>query len=198
MTKLESKTTLLNIFAKIEAILFAYADPISVMRLSEILCVSMSECKKYLKDFSKELDNDKNRGLGLVFLDDSVQLVSKKEFAEHIKEAIEEKNNYILTPVSMEVLSIIAYNQPVTRGFIEKIRGTNSNGIVNSLVEKDLIEEAGRLDMPGKPISYRTTKTFLRTFGLTSLDQLPPLESLNEEQISLEEEIMLGNGDNKW
>ena len=197
MTKLESKTTLLNIFAKIEAILFAYADPISVMRLSEILCVSMSECKKYLKDFSKELDNDKNRGLGLVFLDDSVQLVSKKEFAEHIKEAIEEKNNYILTPVSMEVLSIIAYNQPVTRGFIEKIRGTNSNGIVNSLVEKDLIEEAGRLDMPGKPISYRTTKTFLRTFGLTSLDQLPPLESLNEEQISLEEEIMLGNGDNK-
>lgn len=197
MTKLESKTTLLNIFAKIEAILFAYADPISVMRLSEILCVSMSECKKYLKDFSKELDNDKNRGLGLVFLDDSVQLVSKKEFAEHIKEAIEEKNNYILTPVSMEVLSIIAYNQPVTRGFIEKIRGTNSNGIVNSLVEKDLIEEAGRLDMPGKPISYKTTKTFLRTFGLISLDQLPPLENLNEEQISLEEEIMLGNGDNK-
>lgn len=197
MTKLESKTTLLNIFAKIEAILFAYADPISVMRLSEILCVSMSECKKYLKDFSKELDNDKNRGIGLVFLDDSVQLVSKKEFAEHIKEAIEEKNNYILTPVSMEVLSIIAYNQPVTRGFIEKIRGTNSNGIVNSLVEKDLVEEAGRLDMPGKPISYRTTKTFLRTFGLTSLDQLPPLENLNEEQISLEEEIMLGNGDNK-
>lgn len=197
MTKLKSKTTLLNILAKIEAVLFAYADPISIMRLSEILCVSMSECKKYLNDFSKELDNDNNRGLSLVLLDDSVQLVSKKEFAEYIKEAIEEKNNYILTPVSMEVLAIIAYNQPVTRGFIEKIRGTNSNGIVNSLVEKDLIEEAGRLDMPGKPISYRTTKTFLRTFGLTSLDQLPSLESLNEEQISLEEEIMLGNGDNK-
>lgn len=197
MTKLESKTALLDIFAKIESILFAYADPISIVRLSEILCVSMSECKKYLKNFSTNLDNDKHRGLSLVFLDDSVQLVSKKEFAEYIKEAIEEKNNYILTPVSMEVLSIIAYNQPVTKGFIEKIRGTNSNGIVNSLVEKDLIEEAGRLDMPGKPISYRTTKTFLRTFGLTSLDQLPSLDNLNEEQISLEEEIMLGNGDNK-
>lgn len=197
MTKLESKTTLLSIFAKIEAILFAYADPISIARLSEIVCVSTSECKKYLDDFSKNLDNDKNRGLSLIFLDDSVQLVSKKECSEYIKEAIEEKNNYVLTPVSMEVLSIIAYNQPVTKGFIEKIRGTNSNGIVNSLVEKGLIEEAGRLDIPGKPIGYRTTKAFLRTFGLTNLNQLPPLENLNEEQISLEEEIILGNGDNK-
>lgn len=197
MTKLEQKTTLLNIFAKIEAILFAYADPISIAKISEILCISISECKKYLDDFSKNLNNDKSRGLSLIFLDDSVQLVSKKEFAKYIKAAVEENNNYILTPVSMEVLSIIAYNQPVTKGFIEKIRGTNSNGIVNSLVEKDLIEEAGRLDIPGKPISYRTTKTFLRTFGLTNLNQLPPLENLNEEQISLEEEIILGNGDNK-
>lgn len=191
------ETTLLNIFAKIEAILFAYADPISITKLSNILDINTSDCSKYLKDFSHELNNDQNRGIKIVFLDDSVQLVSKKEFAEYIKNAIEEKNNYILTPVSMEVLSIIAYNQPVTKGFIEQIRGTNSNGVVNSLVEKGLIEESGRLDIPGKPISYRTTKTFLRTFGLSDLNQLPPLENLNEEQISLEEEIILGNGDNK-
>ena len=196
MKKSVQQTSLLNIFAKIESVLFAYAEPISISRLSEILRISKSECKKYLNDFSKELDMANNRGLSLVFLDDSVQLVSKKECEGYIKEAIEEKNNYILTPVSMEVLSIIAYNQPVTKGFIEKIRGTNSNGIVNSLVEKDLIEEAGRLDIPGKPISYRTTKTFLRTFGLNNLNQLPPLENLNEEQISIEEEIVLGNGDN--
>ncbi len=196
MKKSVQQTSLLNIFAKIESVLFAYAEPISISRLSEILRISKSECKKYLNDFSKELDTASNRGLSLVFLDDSVQLVSKKECEGYIKEAIEEKNNYILTPVSMEVLSIIAYNQPVTKGFIEKIRGTNSNGIVNSLVEKDLIEEAGRLDIPGKPISYRTTKTFLRTFGLNNLNQLPPLENLNEEQISIEEEIVLGNGDN--
>lgn len=191
------KTTLLNIFAKIEAVLFAYADPISIAKLANILDIAVSDCKKYLKDFSCQLNTAQNRGITIVFLEDSVQLVTKKEFAEYIKEAIEEKNNYILTPVSMEVLSIIAYNQPVTKGFIEKIRGTNSNGIVNSLVEKGLIEEAGRLDIPGKPISYRTTKIFLRTFGLTDLNQLPPLEELDEEQISLEEEIMLGNGDNK-
>lgn len=196
MKKSVQQTSLLNIFAKIESVLFAYAEPISISRLSEILRISKSECKKYLNDFSKELDTANNRGLSLVFLDDSVQLVSKKECEGYIKEAIEEKNNYILTPVSMEVLSIIAYNQPVTKGFIEKIRGTNSNGIVNSLVEKDLIEEAGRLDIPGKPISYRTTKTFLRTFGLNNLNQLPPLGNLNEEQISIEEEIVLGNGDN--
>ena len=196
MKKSVQQTSSLNIFAKIESVLFAYAEPISISRLSEILRISTSECKKYLNDFSKELDIANNRGLSLVFLDDSVQLVSKKECEGYIKEAIEEKNNYMLTPVSMEVLSIIAYNQPVTKGFIEKIRGTNSNGIVNSLVEKNLIEEAGRLDIPGKPISYRTTKTFLRTFGLNNLNQLPPLENLNEEQISIEEEIVLGNGDN--
>ena len=196
MKKSAQQTSSLNIFAKIESVLFAYAEPISISRLSEIFHISTSECKKYLNDFSKELDMANNRGLSLVFLDDSVQLVSKKECEGYIKEAIEEKNNYILTPVSMEVLSIIAYNQPVTKGFIEKIRGTNSNGIVNSLVEKNLIEEAGRLDIPGKPISYRTTKTFLRTFGLNNLNQLPPLENLNEEQISIEEEIVLGNGDN--
>ena len=174
------KTTLLNIFAKTEAVLFAYADPISIAKLANILDIAVSDCKKYLKDFSCQLNTAQNRGIKIVFLEDSVQLVSKKEFAEYIKEVIEEKNNYILTPVSMEVLSIIAYNQPVTKGFIEKIRGTNSNGIVNSLVEKGLIEEAGRLDIPGKPISYRTTKIFLRTFGLTDLNQLPPLEELDE------------------
>lgn len=197
MKESTQEITLLDIFAKIEAVLFAYADPISIAKLSNILDVTVSDCKKYLKDFSNQLNNDKNRGVNIVFLEDSVQLVSKKEFAEYIKDAMEEKNNYILTPVSMEVLSIIAYNQPVTKGFIEQVRGTNSNGIVNSLVEKGLIEEAGRLDIPGKPISYRTTKIFLRTFGLTDLSELPPLESLNEEQISLEEEIILGNGDNK-
>ncbi len=197
MKESTQETILLNIFAKIEAILFAYADPISITKLSNILDINTSDCSKYLKDFSHELNNNQNRGIKIVFLDDSVQLVSKKEFAEYIKNAIEEKNNYILTPVSMEVLSIIAYNQPVTKGFIEQIRGTNSNGVVNSLVEKGLIEESGRLDIPGKPISYRTTKTFLRTFGLADLNQLPPLENLNEEQISLEEEIILGNGDNK-
>lgn len=198
MEESTQEITLLDIFAKIEAVLFAYADPISIAKLSNILDVTVSDCKKYLKDFSNQLNNDKNRGVNIVFLEDSVQLVSKKEFAEYIKDAMEEKNNYILTPVSMEVLSIIAYNQPVTKGFIEQVRGTNSNGIVNSLVEKGLIEEAGRLDILGKPISYRTTKIFLRTFGLTDLSELPPLESLNEEQISLEEEIILGNGDNKW
>lgn len=197
MKKSTKEISFSNIFAKIEAILFAYADPISIIKLSNILDITVSDCKKYLKDFSSQLNNDKDRGIKTVFLEDSVQLVSKKEFAEYIKNAIEEKNNYILTPVSMEVLSIIAYNQPVTKGFIEQVRGTNSNGIVNSLVEKGLIEEAGRLDIPGKPISYRTTKIFLRTFGLSDLNELPPLENLNEEQISLEEEIILGNGDNK-
>ena len=197
MKESTQETTLLNIFAKIEAILFAYADPISINKLSNILDINICDCTKHLKDFSCELNKDQNRGIKIVFLEDSVQLVSKEEFSEYIKNALEENNNYVLTSVAMEVLSIIAYNQPTTRGFIEQIRGANSNGIINSLVEKGLIEESGRLDIPGKPIIYRTTKTFLKTFGLENLNQLPPLENLSEEQISLEEEIILGNGDNK-
>ena len=94
---------------------------------------------------------------------------------EYVKLAAETKKNAPLTPAAMEVLTIIAYNQPVTKSFVEHIRGTDSSSVVNSLVEKGLLEEAGRLDVPGRPIAYRTTPVFLRCFGFESLDDLPPL-----------------------
>ena len=177
----------LSLFAKIEAVLFAYADPISVSKLADVLKLSVLECKKRLAELAKNMNTDKNRGIMLVFLEDCVQLISKKEASGLINASIEKGGGGALTAVAMEVLAIIAYNQPVTKGFIEKIRGTNSNGVVNSLVEKNLIEEAGRLDVPGKPIGYKTTKTFLRSFGLSDLSQLPPLDGLQEE-------IVIGDG----
>ena len=106
--------------------------------------------------------------------------MSKKAFAQEIKKAIAVKRDLPLSPVSMEVLAIIAYNQPVTKGFIEQVRGVNSGQIVNNLVEKGLVEEAGRLDLPGRPISYRTTDVFLRTFDLKTLDDLPAVKQLEE------------------
>ena len=176
----------LSLAAKIEAVLFAYAEPISISKLADVLNLSVLECKNQLSEFAKNMNSDKNRGIMIVFLDNSVQLISKKEASELINEAIEKGRGGALTPAAMEVLAIIAYNQPVTKGFIEKIRGTNSNSVVNSLVEKQLIEEAGRLDIPGKPIGYKTTKTFLRSFGLSDLSQLPPLDGLQEEIASAE------------
>ena len=184
--------SLLSYLAKIEAILFAYADPMPIAKLSEVLGITVSACRQQLEEMS-EINKDKNRGLMLVFLDDCVQLVSKKEFSSIIKSSIEQKHQSKLTPVSMEVLAIIAYNQPVTKGFIEQVRGTNSNNIVNSLLEKGLIEEAGRMDIPGKPISYKTTKVFLRSFGLKDLSQLPPLEE--DEQMITAQEVFSEHGD---
>ena len=171
----------LSLFAKIEAVLFAYAEPISISKLADVLRLSVLECKNKLSEFAKNMNADENRGIMLVFLDDSVQLISKKEASGLINMAIEKARGGALTAVAMEVLAIIAYNQPVTKGFIEKIRGTNSNSVGNSLVEKKWVEEAGRLDIPGKPIGYKTTKTFLRSFGLSDLSQLPPLDGLQEK-----------------
>ena len=94
---------------------------------------------------------------------------------------MENKRATTLSPAAIEVLTIVAYNQPVTKSFIEHIRGIDSSSIVNSLVEKDLLEEAGRLDIPGRPISYKTTNTFLRCFKLSSIEELPPLPSHNDQ-----------------
>jgi segregation and condensation protein B len=110
----------------------------------------------------------------------------KPDYIDYIRMALETKKNTPLSPAAMEVLTIVAYNQPVTKGFIEHIRGIDSSSVVNSLVEKNLLEEAGRLDVPGKPIAYKTTSTFLRCFQLSSLDNLPVLPS-NDGQVSFDE-----------
>ena len=119
-------------------------------------------------------------------LGESFQLVTKDRYAGLIRTALEIRRNTPLSQAAMEVLSIIAYNQPVTKSFVEQVRGVESGQIVNNLAEKGLVEEAGRLDVPGRPIAYRTTLQFLRCFGISSLEQLPPLPD-QSGQVMLDE-----------
>ena len=115
-------------------------------------------------------------------------MCTNPDFADYIKKALEIKKNIPLSQAAMEVLAIIAYNQPATKSFVEQVRGVESSQIVNNLVEKGLVEEAGRLDVPGRPISYKTSINFLLCFGLSGLDKLPPLPDENG-QVMLDEVV---------
>ena len=158
----------------IEAILFASGDPIEIYRLSEASGVDVGTIPRLVRLLNERYD-DCGSGLCIKKLDSSYQMCTREEFAPMIKTALETKRSTPLSNAAMETLTIIAYNQPVSKGFIENVRGIDSSSVVNNLVEKGLIEEAGRLDTPGKPIVYRTTPVFLRSFGLASTDDLPIL-----------------------
>ncbi|MEG2813827.1 MAG: SMC-Scp complex subunit ScpB [Oscillospiraceae bacterium] len=158
----------------IEAMLFSSGEPIETERIAQALALNTDVCYKIIKDMQVKYSTDES-GIEIVELNDTFQLCSKAVHAPYIKQILELKRNIPLSNAAMEILAIIAYNQPVTKSFIEQIRGVDSSQTVNSLVEKGLIDEAGRLDVPGRPISYKTTLGFLRTFGLKNISQLPPL-----------------------
>lgn len=175
-----------------EAILFASGEPMEFDKLcesAEATAEEMSETLKILEDKYNAAES----GISLLRLDNSYQLATKEEYAVFIKNALEIKRNSALSPAAMEALTIIAYNQPVTKGFVESVRGVDSSGVVNSLVEKGLLAEAGRLNLPGRPIAYKTTDNFLRAFRLSSTEELPPLPEQNP-QITLDE--ILENAEN--
>ncbi len=164
----------LNYFAAIEAVLFASGTPVEINRLAEGLGLAPAAMREQLLAYGEQLDRD-GRGIRLLFLDDLVQLAARREYDPQIIAVTDLRHNAPLSGAAMEVLAIIAYNQPVTKGFIEQVRGVESGNVVNNLVEKELIEEYERLMVPGRPLTYRTTANFLRAFGLTSLADLPPL-----------------------
>ena len=173
-----------NYVALIEAILFASGEPVHISKLAELISLDKTAVRQQLSNLNEKYNN-KNSGIQLLELNDNYQISTKPEFAEKVKEAVIVNRETPLSPAAMEVISIIAYNQPVTKGFVEEVRGVNSSQIVNALVEKGLIEEAGRLNVPGRPITYKTTINFLRCFGLKNLDSLPPLPS-DIEQLQFE------------
>jgi segregation and condensation protein B len=158
----------------LEGILFAAGEPVAVKRLAE--CLETNEtavetaCDALADQYAYE-----RRGIRLLRLGDSYQMTAAKEHAAAIRGVLEERKPPPLSKPAMEVLSIVAYHQPVTRATVESIRGIDSSNTVSILAEKELIEECGRLDVPGRPILYRTTPAFLRSFGLESLEHLPPL-----------------------
>ena len=173
-------------FAALEAVLFACGEPVEVERLAEGLGMETAAVRQQLTLYGEELE--KSGGLRLLVLGETVQLCAKEEYDEQIQAVVAVKKNTPLSGAALETLAVIAYNQPVTKSFVEQVRGVDSSQIVNNLVEKGLVEEAGRLDIPGKPISYRTTVHFLRCFGLKSLENLPPLPDENG-QVMLEEVV---------
>ncbi|MEG0693852.1 MAG: SMC-Scp complex subunit ScpB [Oscillospiraceae bacterium] len=158
----------------IEAILFASGEPIEISKIALAVGIEEDMVYKLLKGMQDKYDKETS-GISLVELNDCFQLCTKTEYADCVKAALEMKRNVPLSNAAMEILAIIAYNQPVTKSFIEQIRGVDSSQTVNSLVEKGLVEEAGRLEVPGRPIAYQTTIGFLRTFGMKSIEHLPPL-----------------------
>ena len=180
--------------AALEAVLFASGDPISIDRLSQTFEIKPEEVENYINALEKRY-TESNSGIYVVRLENTYQLVSREEFAPYIKKAFDIKRRTPLSPAALEVLAVIAYNQPVTRAFIEQVRGVDCSGVVTTLVEKGLIEERGRLELPGRPLLYGTTKTFLRSFSLNDLSDLPPLPKENPtlddigEQLEIAEEI---------
>ena len=174
----------------IEGILFASGDPVPVSRLAALLDAEPAD----ILDAAKRLADGYNfddRGIRLVRLEDALQLVSAPELADYIRRALETRKPPKLSQAALEVLTVIAYYQPVTRGYVEQLRGVDSSYTVGLLAERGLIEPCGRLDVPGRPVLYRTTAAFLRSFGLSSLEALPKLEDAGprEEQLEIESAI---------
>ena len=163
-----------DMVSALEAVLFAGGEPVSSARLCEVFEIDDETLLKLLKMLSNKLE-DNNSGIRLLTLGDSYQLASRTEYAEYVRRAFEMRRKTPLSQAALEVLAVIAYNQPCTRSFVEQVRGVDCSGVVSTLVEKELIEERGRLELPGRPLLYGTTSTFLRSFSLSSLDKLPEL-----------------------
>jgi len=166
-----------------EAILFASGDPVETSRLAQTLKVSEKEILPIMQHLQERYTQTES-ALQVIRLSKSWQLGTRPEFAFVIREAMEKKRMQPLSNAAMETLTIIAYNQPVSKGFVERVRGIDSSTIVNSLVDKGLLEEAGRIDVPGRPIGYKTTALFLRVFGLSSLDELPDPNAKQEDKFT--------------
>lgn len=180
-----------EIQAIIEAVLFASGDPIELERLADIVDVDKKSLREILKKMMDEY-NFQRRGIRLIRMEDSYQLCTRGEYADYVSRLAEPPKKQNLSNAAFEVLAIVAYNQPVTRSTIEHIRGVNCDYVVNRLVERNFIEEKGRLDAPGKPILFGTTKHFLRSFGIEELCELPEFEKLGQtaedaEQIEMSE-----------
>lgn len=172
----------------LEAILFAAGDSVSESKLCAVLDTDKKTLALAAKNLADEYDFSR-RGIRLLVLENAYQLCSRADYAQQVRAALETRRAPTLSSSALEVLAIIAYKQPITKTYIEQVRGVDSSGTVNTLVEKGLIEDCGRLDVPGRPILYRTTEGFLRSFGLSSLSELPELsERIDQEmeQMSLE------------
>ena len=171
----------LNIKNAIEAILFASGTSVPVSRVATALELTEKEAKKQLDSLMDEYTKAQ-RGITIIKLQDAYQMVSVEEYAPQIRTVMDLRRNTPLSQAAMEVLAVVAYNQPVTKAFIEQVRGVDCSGVIGSLTAKDLIEEKGRLELPGRPLIYGTTENFLRCFSISDLSELPEIPSSEPEK----------------
>jgi segregation and condensation protein B len=167
--------------AVIEAILFTMGESVEIGKLADTLEIEKKEVKNILDEMQLDYEDDE-RGIGLVYFEDAVQLCTKVEYYEYLIKLAQTPRKMTLSDSALETLSIIAYKQPVTRVEIEKIRGVSSDHAVNRLVEYGLVMELGRMDAPGRPLLFGTTEQFLRCFGIGSLEELPEIGAIQMEE----------------
>ena len=179
--------------AAISAILFAMGDSVEIKKLSEATGYSEDEVRQIIGKMKKQYESNKDFGLTIVELENSVQMCSKTEMYEYLIKVAKIPKNMHLSDTALETLSIIAYKQPVTRAEVEKIRGVSCDHPINRLLEFGLITELGRLNAPGRPLLFGTTEQFLRSFGVKSIDDLPDIapDRLEEFKKEAAEEIQL-------
>ena len=178
----------------IESIMFAVGRDISTKELSSVLEMTPENVEEIIESMRVEFD-DTSRGIQIIKVNDGYQLASRRENYEYIYQIIDKRNKPNLSQAALETLAIVAYNPKITRAEIESIRGVNSDGTIYKLLDHNLIEDAGRLDAPGRPTTYEVTKEFLRLFGYASLEELPelPRYKLDENQQIIIDDIIEDN-----
>lgn len=179
----------------IEAILFACGTPAELTKIAQALEIKEEKAEELLKSLMEDYSSRKS-GIKIVRLGKSYQMCTEKEYAEIIRTVLDLRRNSPLSQAALEVLAIIAYNQPVTKAFVEQIRGVDCSGVVSSLVARELIEEKGSLELPGRPLIYGTTENFLRCFNVSDVSELPPLPQKNSDEENSEESSENGENEN--
>jgi len=177
--------------AIIEAVLYAAGRPVEIKELMVLLEINFEEVMEIVEKMKLDMQKA-NRGLEIIKVDDAYQLCTKKDYYEYIYPIFDKRSKPNLSQAALETLAIIAYNPKITRAQIEAIRGVNSDGTLYKLLEYNLVEEAGKMDAPGRPTMYKTTKNFLKMFGISSLEELPELPRYKvdeNEQIVMEDII---------
>jgi len=178
----------------IEAILFAAGYPVRYNTIAKVLEITPGAAKRIVKDFAVEYNREDGmlpRGIILIVFENTCQLCTKEQFGQYVRDALGIRRGGNLSQSSIETLAVIAYNEPVTRAFIDTVRGVDSSYAVANLREKELIAPCGRLDVPGRPRLYKTTDNFLRVFGISSLDELPdvPVPTSDIKQLTIDTEF---------
>ena len=168
----------MDISAALEAILFAAGESVPIARLSLVLDTDEEELRQVAGDLAERYERE-GRGIRILRLDDRLQMCSDPDYAPFVIKTLEQRRPPMLSQSALETLAIVAYFQPVTRAYIDRVRGVDSSYTVGALTERGLIEICGRLEAPGRPALFRTTDVFLRTMGISELSQLPPLPDLN-------------------